>query len=194
MQHLGTIRILIVPAVLVAVLAGCSVDPMERLTEKTKSQKLSDRQEAVVALSNLDDERTIETLIDVLSGDDELCDMAGVALVKKGREVQEPDPKKPNPVVDEVAKVLNNAHLAEPFRGRAAWVLGEIADRRAIPALQTGQTALVGAQPAAVVREMSKQALEKLGFFSVGRKFDIPIGGLKGPGDLLPDAPPLASV
>jgi HEAT repeat protein len=184
---------------LLAVLGGCTVDPMERLTEDIKNQDAQVRGTAVTQLANLRDDRTIDSLIDVLSGDDEVCDMAGVALVKKGREVDEPDPKKPNPVVDEVAKVLNNAHLTEQFRGRAAWVLGEIGDRRAIPALQTAQGgAKVGEKPALVVREMAKQALEKVGFFADGRAFDLPLGSLKGDKDgvlgILPNAPPLASV
>jgi HEAT repeat protein len=194
MQQMRAIRILAALALVLTALAGCSVDPMERLTEDIKSQDKTVRERAVLTLANLDDERAVDSLVDVLEGDDELCDMAGVALVKKGREVSEPDPKKPNPVVDQVAKVLNNAHLAEPFRGRAAWVLGEIGDRRAIPPLQTAQGgAKVGEKPALVVRENAKQSLEKLGFFSAGRAFDIPLGELAGQRENLPDAPPLAS-
>jgi hypothetical protein len=192
MQQLGTTRILILAALLVGLAAGCSVDPMERLSEDIKSQDVEKRRAAVLTLANLDDDRAVDALIDVLEGDDELCDMAGVALVKKGREVEEPDPKKPNPVIDLVAKVLTNAHLAESFRARAAWVIGEIGDRRGIPPLQAGQTALTGLKPATLVRDISKQSLEKLGFFSVGRQFDIPMGGLEGPSELLPDAAPLA--
>lgn len=195
MQQLPVARILMALALVLVALAGCSVDPMERLTEDIKSQDQTVRERAVLTLANLDDDRAVDSLVDVLEGDDELCDMAGVALVKKGREVNEPDPKKPNPVIDQVAKVLNNAHLAEPFRGRAAWVLGEIGDRRAIPPLQTAQTgAKVGEKLALVVREMAKQALEKLGFFSVGRAFDIPLGALQGTRENLPDAPPLAEL
>lgn len=195
MSDLRRIWVMALAGLLLAVLAGCTLDPMERLTESIKSQDVDARKTAVVQLANLNDDRTIEALIEVLEGDDEVHDDAAVALVKKGREVREPDPKKPNPVVDEVAKVLNNAHLTEPFRGRAAWVLGEIGDRRAIGALQTGQGAKVGEKPAAQVREMSKQALEKLGFFSDGRAFDIPLGQLEGKAvDTLPAPPPLATV
>lgn len=194
MQGMRKIWIIALAAPLLLILAGCSIDPMERLTEDIKSQDLVVRHKAVVQLANLNDERTIDSLIDVLSGDDELCGLAGVALVKKGREVREPDPKKPNPVVDEVGKVLNNAHLTEPFRGRAAWVLGEIGDRRAIPALQTAQGgAKIGEKPALVVREMSKQGLEKLGFFTDGRAFDLPMGTVFGPDDLS-QPPPLVTL
>ena len=61
--------------------------------------------------------------------------------------------------------------------------------------MQTAQGgAKIGEKPALVVREMAKQGLEKLGYFSVGRKFDIPMGDLQGPRENLPDAPPLAQV
>ncbi|MEI6503490.1 MAG: HEAT repeat domain-containing protein [Armatimonadota bacterium] len=194
MLGLRRIWVIALAVPLLAILAGCTVDPLERLTEDIKSQDKDVRQRAVVQLANLDDERTLDSLIDVLSSDDELCDLAGVTLVKKGREVKEPDPKKPNPVVDEVGKILNNTHLTEPFRGRAAWVLGEIGDRRAIGALQGGQAALVGAKPALVVREMAKQGLEKIGYFSDGRSFDIPMGSLTETVEILPQAPPLATL
>ena len=193
MLGLRRIWVIALAVPLLAILAGCTIDPMERLTEDIKSQDKDVRQRAVVQLANLDDERTLDLLIDVLSSDDELCDLAGVALVKKGREVKEPDPKKPNPVVDEVGKVLNNAHLTEPFRGRAAWVLGEIGDRRAIGALQGGQAAKVGEKLALVVQLMSKQGLEKLGYFSDGRSFDVAMGSLTETVEILPPPPPLAT-
>ena len=173
---------------------GCAVDPIERLSEAIKSQKKDVREAAVLRLANLQDDRAIDLLTDVLEGDDELHDMAATALVKKGREVDEPDPKKPNPVVDAVGKVLNNAHLAENFRGRAAWVLGEIGDRRAIGALQTAGGAKVGEKPALLVREMAKQALEKLGFQGEGRAFDLGMGTLKGTVETLPEPPPLPAM
>lgn len=194
MLCLRNIWVLAMAAVLLSILTGCSIDPMERLTEDIKSQDKDVRQKAVVQLANLDDERTLDSLIDVLSGDDELSDLAGVALVKKGREVKEPDAKKPNPVVDEVGKVLNNGHLTEQFRGRAAWVLGEIGDRRAIAALQTAQQAKIGEKLALVVREMAKQGLEKLGFFSDGRSYDLPMGALVGQVEILPQPPPLVTL
>ena len=147
MQQMPVARILVALALVLVALAGCSVDPMERLTEDIKSQDQTVRERAVLTLANLDDDRAVDSLVNVLEGDDELCDMAGVALVKKGREVDEPDPKKPNPVVDAVGKVLNNAHLAESFRARAGWTLGEIGDRRALGPLQTGQGAKVGEKP-----------------------------------------------
>lgn len=174
-----------------AVVAGCGLDPIERLSEDIKSQDEAVRQTAVLQLANIDDDRTVDLLTEVLESDDELFNMAAVALVKKGREVDEPDPKKPNPVVDAVAKVLKNAHLAEPFRARAAWALGEIGDRRAIPHLQAGQAALTGAKEAVLVRNVSKQSLEKIGFFTDGRAYDLGMGTLEGELSTIPEPPPL---
>jgi HEAT repeat protein len=175
----------------VVVLAGCALDPIERLSEDIKSQDQAVRERAVLQLANIEDDRTIDLLSEVLESDDELFNMAAVAMVKKGREVDEPDPKKPNPVVDATGKVLKNAHLAEPFRARAAWALGEIGDRRAIPALQAGQAALTGDKAATLVRDMSKQSLEKIGFFSDGRAYDLGMGTLEGELSTIPDPPPL---
>jgi HEAT repeat protein len=192
MQHMPSLRTLVLLALATVCLAGCSIDPMERLTEDIKSQDKAVRERAVLTLANLDDDRTVETLVDVLSSDDELYNQAGVALVKKGRAVEEPDPKKPNPVVDEVVKVLNNAHLSQEFRGRAAWVLGEIGDRRAIPALSGASTgALVGEKPAQMVRDVSLDALKKLGAVSDGMTFDFDMGRLRGQLNVLPDPPSL---
>lgn len=182
---------LVLAAGILAVFTGCTVDPMERLTEDIKAQKLEVRRNAVLQLANFKDDRTIEPLIDVLQGDDELYNMAAVALVKKGREVDLPDPKKPNPVVDELAKVVANAHLTEQFRGRAAWALGEIGDRRAIPGLQAGQSAKIGELPAGVVRKMATQGLEKLGYLADGRAFDVAPDALQGTLSVLPEPPPL---
>lgn len=194
MRYLPRLLAALVFVVGAAAFSGCAVDPMERLSEAIKSQKTDVRDAAILQLANLDDDRTVDLLCEVLEGDDELYNKAATALVKKGREVDEPDPKKPNPVVDAVGKVLNNAHLAENFRGRAAWVLGEIGDRRAIGALQTAGGAKVGEKPALLVREMAKQGLEKLGFQGDGRAFDLGMGTLKGEVSTLPEPPPLPAM
>ncbi len=93
-------------AVAALLAAGCAVDPMEKLSRDTDAQDLMTRTRAVVALANLKDDRAVDALVDVLQGDEELCDQAGVALVKKGRLV--PEKKKPNPVVEAVARVAAN--------------------------------------------------------------------------------------
>ena len=68
--------------VLIAALAlagGCAVDPMEQLQQDIEAQDVAVRQRAVLALANLRDDRAIDALVDVLQGDEELCDLAGLA-------------------------------------------------------------------------------------------------------------------
>ncbi len=176
----------------IALTSGCGIDPMEQLTIDIQSQDVNVRRQAVLAMANLDDRKATEELLGVLEKDEELYDMAAVALVKKGRAIErEQASSSSNMVVDEVAKLLANAHSAESFRARAAWTLGEIGSRKAITALQGGSSATIGVAPALLVRMASTQALEKLGNFSVGRPFDIPMGTFTGPIDVLPQAAPL---
>jgi len=162
-------------------MSGCALDPMERLSEQIDSQKVSERQSAVVELANLDDDRAIEALVEVLESDEKVFDMAGVALVKQGRATIDLE-KKPDPVITMVAGVMNNVHLPTPNRSRAAWVLGEIGDREAIPTLRSGAAALLASGAvAAPVRAQAVIALEKLGEKSVGTPFDLAMGSLEGP-------------
>lgn len=170
---------------------GCAVDPMERLTNDIQSQEVVIRTQAIQAMANLDDQRAIQELLDVLEKDDELCDLAAVALAKKGREIEQQGRTTGNQVVEDVGRVLSNAHLAERFRARAAWALGEIGSRQAVSLLLAGTKATVGAAPAALVREHSRQALEKLGYYSEGRPYEIPMGTLAGTVDILPEPEPL---
>jgi HEAT repeat protein len=159
-------------------LSGCAIDPMVRLNEDIEAEDVDVRREAVLTLANLDDPRSIVALNDVFEGDEELRDMAAVALVKKGRE-QVTD-RKPDPIIEGIAALANNVHLSEIVRARAAWILGEIGDREAIPALKTAAGAkLANNEPATLVREQATQALEKLGYKSAGRPFEIPMGTLE---------------
>lgn len=176
--------VLVLAAVAVIIAAGCAVDPMEQLTQNVDSQKVDVRAKAVLALANLDDDRATDLLVDVLQSDEDMCDEAGVALVKKGREW--PAKKKPNAVVDAVAKVAANTHLLDKTRARACWVLGEIGDRQAVPALKG-----LLADAIVPVATQSKIALEKLGYYTEGRAFDIPMGQLSGHLDLLPQPKPV---
>ncbi|MBC7287127.1 MAG: hypothetical protein H5T86_03605 [Armatimonadetes bacterium] len=174
-----------VGAVLLAFFAaGCAIDPMEQLQQDIESQDIAVRQKAILALANLKDDRAMDALVDVLQGDEELCDLAGVALVKKGREW--PKEKKPNAVVEAVGKVAANANLLEKVRARACWVLGEIGSREAVPVLK----GLVGDAKQAV-KDQAKYALEKLGFYTQGRAFDIAWGELQGTLETLKEPPPV---
>ena len=105
-------------------------------------------------------------------------DMAGVALVKKG--LERTTKQKPDPLLDAIAKVMGNLHTSEANRARAAWVLGEIGDRMAIPALKgAGLAMTAAATDALLVRQAAQEALEKLGFDTAGRAYEIPKGALE---------------
>jgi len=171
---------------------GCALDPMEELGNQIQSQDVETRTQAIIGLANLKDQRATEELLGVLEKDDELFDLAAVALVKKGREIEQQDHKAVNRIVEDAGKILSNAHLAERFRARAAWTLGEIGSREAVPVLLAGTEAKVGVVAAVLVREYSKQALEKLGYYSDGRAYEIPMGTLVEQLDILPEPEPLA--
>jgi len=150
---------------------------MERLVEDIESEDLQTRENAVVVLANLDDPRAIVALTEVFEDDEELMDKAAVALVKKGRELKTDE--KPDPIIDGIAALANNVHLPERVRARATWMLGEIGDREAIPALKTAAGAKLGSgHPATFVRTQATEALEKLGNKTAGRAFEFPMGDL----------------
>jgi HEAT repeat protein len=160
------------------------VDPLETLSQQIKSPDPVKRKSAVLDLANLNDPRAIKLLADALESDQVACDQAAVALVKKGREsLQRP---KENPVVKQVAEVLKSDLVAPDFRARAAWVLGEIGDRRAIPDLKGAAGGPESIGPEAT------HALQKLGYTAEGRPFDLGTGLLAGRLDTFPPVPPLA--
>ena len=175
----------------ILMIAGCAIDPMEQLAIDIQSQDVTTREEAIIAMANLKDQRATEELLGLLEKDDELLDIVGVALVKKGREIEQRK-LQVNTIVEAVGKVLGNAHLAEPFRARAAWTLGEIGSRQAVSVLLGGTLAKVGAAPAAYVRLYSREALEKLGYYSEGRAYEMPMGSLVGRVEVLPEPDTLA--
>ncbi len=176
------------------VLSGCALDPMERLSEEIDSQEVATKAGAVLELANLEDERAIEALVEVLESDEDVFDLAGVALVKQGRETVTEE--KPDPVITMVAGVMKNVHLPVGNRSRAAWVLGEIGDREAIDALRAGAAALLASGAVAtVVRTQAGIGLKKLGDSSVGVAFELPMGSLEGiQVTSLPEVPAVAPI
>jgi HEAT repeat protein len=162
-----------------AILSGCGLDPMEQLTEEMNSPELPVLQAAVTQLANLHDQRATDALILALDGNAKIGDLAGVALVKKGRE--RTTKQKPDPLLDAIAKVMGNLHTSQENRARAAWALGEIGDRMAIPALKgAGAAKTAAGTDALLVRQAATEALEKLGYDTPGRAFEIALGGLNG--------------
>ncbi len=174
-------------------MTGCAIDPMEQLSADIQSPDVTTRTRAIQEMANLDDPRATEELIGVLEKDSELAHIAAVALVKKGREMERAhsDSQQTNTIVEEIATIMNNPHLAQKFRARAAWTLGEIGSREAVTPLLTGTKATAGAAPAALVRKYATQALEKLGYYSEGRAFEVAMGELQGQVDVLKEPDPL---
>jgi HEAT repeat protein len=168
------------------VLGGCGIDPMEKLSEQINSQNLDERSQAITQLANLNDPRATDALIQVLDSDDKMGDEAAVALVKKGRE--RTTKQKPDPLLDAIAKVMGNLHTSEHNRARAAWALGEIGDRLAIPPLKAAQggAKTAGGADSTLIRTYAQQALEKLGNETAGRAYEIPWGAMSGPDVVLP--------
>ena len=165
-------------------LLGCGVDSMETLSQQIKSPDPTKRKIAVLELANVNDPRALKLLVDALQSDPVIYDQAALALVKKGRELA--GRAKENPVGKQVADVLKSDLVAPDFRARAAWTLGEIGDRRAIPDLKgaTGGPDSIGPE--------ATRALQKLGYTAEGRAFDIHPGILVGRVDTLPPVPELA--
>jgi HEAT repeat protein len=165
---------------------GCGADPMETLSQQIKSPDPARRQAAVLDLANLSDPRAVKLLADALESDQVICDQAAVALVKQGRaNLSQP---RENPVVKAVADVLKSDLVAPNLRARAAWVLGEINDRRALPDLKaaTGGPESIGPE--------ATHALQKLGYTAEARALDPDLRDLQaGPLLTFPPVPPLAT-
>jgi len=175
-----------VGAMITALLAlvGCGLDVMETLGQEIDSPKPEIRKAAVLQLANLRDSRAVKELVDALEADQDVYGLAAVALVKKGREAMRR--AKENPVVKQVAEVMTSPHVGLDFRARAAWVLGEIGDRRAIGDLK----GVAGAGDSLGLE--CTRALEKLGYKSQGCPMDFAPGQLAEKLEVLPQPPPLA--
>ena len=170
-------------------LGGCAIPPIEELSRKIESPQVSAREQAIVALANLVDRQAVRLLTEALSSDGKLRDKAAVALVKHGRRIEVAEQE--NPVVAQVSEVLKNTHLGEQFRARAAWTLGEIGDRRALPLLREAATGLLADKRKPVMKQQAAEALEKLGFNSAGRAFELPMGLLEDDLEVISDILPL---
>ena len=170
--------------IFVGLMAGCAVDPIEELSRKIESPRTTTREQAIIALANLRDGRAIELLSDALGNDEELHDNVAVALVKQGRRI--PVARETNPVIEQVSKAVKNTHLGEQFRARAIWVLGEIGDRRSKPLLQAVAAGALADATKPIMMQQAAEALEKLGFDSLDRSYELPMGSLAEDLEVIP--------
>lgn len=157
----------------IAFVAGCALDPIEEQEEKLESMQETERRQAVEALKALDDDRTIELLVETLEGDPELLEDAGNALVLKGREWEAEHPKakksEQNPVSEQLSNTIGDMHLEAAVRTKACWILGEIGSRRAIGALK-GRLS----DPSSMdVRAESTTSLQKLGYYADAAEMEM---------------------
>ncbi len=161
-----SIRWLLLPLALLAtalLVAGCAVDPIEKLQDQLDSRQLADRKTAVKTLETMKDDRSVELLIETLESDPDLLEQAGNALVIKGRGWEQGHPKakksEQNPVIEHLSQTVGDMHLDAAIRAKACWILGEVGSRRALPALK----ARVEDPNSMIVRTETGIALNKLG-------------------------------
>jgi len=141
---------------------------MEQLSKDIVSNDVDVRTQAVCNMANINDKRTDEALLTVVEHGDEPIKLAAIALVKKGRDYQRSKITNPNPIIEELSAMVGNAHIPPCSRYASTWILGEIGSRKALPLL-------VG-----IDTEIAYQAREKLGYYSTGRAYEIPMSSLIG--------------
>ena len=142
----------------VVALTGCAEDPFDRIADQLDGRNIQDRTAAIRELRYMRDERSIDGLVQALE-DQQVVYEAAEALVYKGRLTK--TPKKDDPVIEAVTREMQAAHLEAPTRAAAAWVLGQIGDREAIPALKgaAGDATLL-------IAANAKDALKQLGYYA----------------------------
>jgi hypothetical protein len=120
---------------------------------------------AVRNLAGEPNRNDLAVLVKVLGNDPAVSDLAALALIQQGR--AERSRPRENPVVLAVSEAVGAAYLLPERRAKAAWVLGEIGDRRALGVLR-------GAGPGAdEVGLQVARALDKLGYTGTARALEL---------------------
>jgi len=157
---------------LLLLLSGCSVDPVDTALDNLERQDLATQREALRVLGHSEDEqRALPVLLESLE-EEGLRDEAARQLVLWGRRWeahnQRPTDLKHNPVLAGVGLLAARADPEVSVRCKAVWVLGELGTRRAakvIGAAYAGDSAKVAHEKAL--------ALRKLGFTAEAQRMDL---------------------
>lgn len=145
-------------ALAVWALSGCAEDPFDRLSDQLGGRNIESRLAAIQELKLLRDERAIDMLVHALE-DPDVINEAAEALVYKG--IKTKTPKKDDPVIEAVTREMKATHLEPYTRAKAAWILGQIGDREAIPALKAA-----AADANALIRARAMDSLKQLGYYA----------------------------
>ena len=156
---------------LLLLLSGCSVDPVDRALDAMYREDLAAKREALRVLGRSEDEtRALPVLLESLEEAD-LRDEAGRQLVLWGRRWEahnKASDLKHNPVLAEVGALAARADPEVEVRCKAVWVLGEVgarSARKSIEAAYAGDSARVAA--------VQVKALQKLGFDAKARRREL---------------------
>jgi hypothetical protein len=166
-------------------LTGCAEDPFDRLADQLEGRNVYGRLAAIQELKYMRDERAIDSLLEALE-DPEVLPQAAEALVYKGLKTK--TKKKGDPVIEAVTREMQATHLDAPTRAAAAWVLGQIGDREAIPALKGAAgdaTPLVAANAKDALKQLGYYAAAPVPMYIVNRPPYPGMPGARGPSQLM---------
>jgi len=151
-------------AIAICVLCGCTVNPLERLSEDLTMRSPQTRAKAAQALAQSDSKDAVLLLARQLGAetDEAVLHAIALALVSIGRRHHGEGTSfaKEQRTILYVSDELAKTNLDEINRDKAAWVLGEIGDRDALPYLIAAGT------------DAAEIALTKLGYYSDGTPFE----------------------
>lgn len=157
---------------LALLLAGCAVDPVERIEDGLANRDVAAREMAAEAAGKCSDPDALALLIEAFEGDPDLLDSAAHALILRGRHWDREHPRyrwdKGNPVIAVVGATAAKTHLEPEVRAKACFVLGEIGSRKAKAFLLAG----CGGDSLAVQHEQAR-ARDKLGFTNNAVAFEV---------------------
>lgn len=151
-------------------LSGCAADQTALLLEQLSYGEPEARKQAASQLGACRGEQVVEALLQVVTSDDCAAVPAAKALVEQGRWIAA---NSPNALPELLDRLGSDAAgwISDEAKDRCSWVLGEIGERSAIPVLKE------------IGSDQANRSLEKLGYCSAGRPFDIPMDATAAHGE-----------